>query len=84
MAARNISLRMDNENIVRIDRLASTVGRSRAWVLNQAAERYLDYEEWFLAQVNQGLDEARTAELVSHQEVMDEIRSKINGSLAEK
>jgi len=39
------------------------MSRSRAWVINHAVERYLDYEEWFIDAVKQGLKEAKPASL---------------------
>lgn len=57
---------MPQASIERIDRLAKALGRSRAWVLNQAAERYLDYEEWFVREVQAGLEEAREGQLQGH------------------
>lgn len=68
---------MDDEKIDRIDRLAGELGRSRAWVLNQAADRFLDYEEWFVRQVQEGIAEADHGDVVSHKAMMDELRRKI-------
>lgn len=78
MAARNISLRMDDEKIDRIDRLAADLGRSRAWVLNQAAEKYLDYEEWFVAQVHAGIADAEAGKVFDNEDVMAELREKLS------
>ncbi len=77
MNSRNISLRMDDEKIGRIDRLAAELGRSRAWVLNQAADRYLDYEEWFEQQVHAGIAEAESGDTVPHDQLISELRRKI-------
>ncbi len=82
MNARNISLRMDEEKIERIDRLAAELGRSRAWVLNQAADRYLEYEEWFVRQVQEGIAEARSGDTVPHEQVMAGLRRKIDKAKA--
>ncbi|HSH42505.1 MAG TPA: ribbon-helix-helix domain-containing protein [Arenicellales bacterium] len=77
MSARNISLRMRDDKIERIDRLAAELGRSRAWVLNQAADRYLEYEEWFAHQVRVGIAEDRAGDTVPHDEVMAGLRRRI-------
>ncbi len=47
MATRTASIRLDREKLERLDRLAAALSRSRAWVINQSIDRYLDYEEWF-------------------------------------
>ena len=78
MSTRNISLRMEDEKIERIDRLAAELGRSRAWILNQAANRYLDYEEWFVRQVQAGIAEERAGDTVPHDEVMTDLRRRID------
>jgi predicted transcriptional regulator len=77
VSARNISLRMDDEKIDRIDRLASELGRSRAWVLNQATDRFLEYEEWFVQQVRDGIADADAGNTIPHNQVMAEMRRKI-------
>ncbi len=82
MSARNISLRMDDEKIDRIDRLAAELGRSRAWVLNQAAERYLEYEEWFVQQVREGIADAKAGKTAPHDQVMAQLRRKIEKAQA--
>ena len=69
MAGKNASIRMDAEKLARVDSIAKAVNRSRAWVINQAVDRYLEYEEWFVQQVQQGLDEANQGKFASDQEV---------------
>jgi predicted transcriptional regulator len=52
------------------------MSRSRAWVINQAIERYLDYEEWFVSVVKRGLKEAETGEFAEHEAVVAACESK--------
>ncbi len=75
-STRNISVRMPEESIERVDRLAKALGRSRAWVLNQAAEHYLDYEEWFVREVQAGLQEAREGQLQEHDAIVEAWEAK--------
>lgn len=69
MAGKNASIRMDAEKLARVDSIAKAVNRSRAWVINQAVDRYLEYEEWFVQQVQQGLDEADQGQFATDQQV---------------
>ena len=46
------TVRINDDTIERIDCLANTLSRSRSWVINQAIERFLDYEEWFVFPVD--------------------------------
>ena len=64
------TVRMQNRTLKRIDGLANAMSRSRAWVINQAVERYLDYEEWFVTEVTQALKEAERGRLVGHATVV--------------
>ena len=77
MAARNISLRMSEEKIEQVDRLAKALGRSRAWIINEATERYLAYESWFIEQVEQGLAEVEAGKTIPHDKVMAGLRERI-------
>ncbi len=65
------TVRMDGRTLKRVDGLARAMSRSRAWVINQAVERYLDYEEWFAAEVKQALMEADAGQLVEHETVVN-------------
>jgi len=66
-AAKTITIRMDARTLKRIDRIARATNRSRASVINQAVERYLDYDEWFVNEVEKGLKEVGSGELVEHE-----------------
>ena len=63
------TIRMDARVLKRVDGVARTLSRSRAWVINQAVDRYLDYEEWFAAEVETGLKEAKAGKVVEHEGV---------------
>jgi predicted transcriptional regulator len=47
-------------------------------VLNQAADRYLEYEEWFARRVGEGMADAETGRILPHDEVMAGLREKIS------
>jgi predicted transcriptional regulator len=63
------TIRLDNDTLGRIDGLANALSRSRSWVINQAIERFLDYEEWFVQEVKDGLDEVARGEIATDEEV---------------
>lgn len=63
------TVRMEDEVLDRIDHLASELSRPRSWVINQAIERYLEYEEWFVCEVKAGLDEVERGEVGTDEEV---------------
>lgn len=65
------TIRMHDTMLDRVDSLAKSVNRSRTWVINQAVERFLSYEEWFVREVKAGVREATEGEVASHEEVAE-------------
>jgi len=63
------TVRMSDEVLDRVNTMAKTLNRSRTWVINQAVEKFLSYEEWFVREVQAGLDEARRGEFARDEEV---------------
>jgi len=68
------TIRFDNDTLVRIDGLANALSRSRSWVIQQAIERFLDYEEWYVQEVKAGLDEVERGDIASDEEVAARFR----------
>jgi predicted transcriptional regulator len=68
------TIRFDNDMLGRIDGLANALSRSRSWVIKQAIERFLDYEEWYVQEVKNGLAEAERGDIASDEEVAARFR----------
>ena len=68
------TIRLDNDTLGRIDGLANNLSRSRSWVINQAIERFLDYEEWFVQEVKDGLNEVERGDIATDEEVIARFR----------
>mgnify|MGYP001451899962 CR=1 FL=1 len=49
------SIRLSATTKDKIDRLAAATGRSRSYLLAEAVERYIEYETWFVAQVEEAI-----------------------------
>ena len=64
-----------------VDGVARAMSRSRAWVINQTVERYIDYEEWFVADVKEALKEVRAGAVVEHEAVMRQWERKRAGKM---
>lgn len=56
----------------RLDAMARALSRSQAWVIKQAIECYLDYEEWFAGRVKKGLEEAAAGQPTDHEAMAEE------------
>jgi predicted transcriptional regulator len=63
------TVRINEEVIGRVDDLAKSLSRSRSWVINQAIDRFLEYEEWFILEVKDGLNEVERGEIASDESV---------------
>lgn len=68
------TVRIDDDTLGRVDQLASELSRSRSWVINQAIERFLSYEEWFVQEVKDGLKEAERGEIATDDDVAARFR----------
>ena len=47
-------LKLEEETLGRIDKLATAMHRDRTWVMHKAIQRYLDSEEWFVSSAPAG------------------------------
>ena len=45
------TIRIDDKILGRVDGLAEALSRSKSWVINQAIDRFLDYEECYIKEV---------------------------------
>lgn len=63
------TVRIEDDMLGRIDGLAVSLSRSRSWVIKQAIERFLEYEEWFVQEVKEGLREVRRGDVATEDEV---------------
>jgi len=63
------TVRIDDDLLGRIDCLANTLSRSRSWVINQAIEKFVGFEEWFVQEVEDGLKEIEQNRIATDDEV---------------
>jgi predicted transcriptional regulator len=74
MQAKPTTVRLSQEVLSAIDGMAKTLGRSRAWVIQDALTRYLEYEIWFREEVQKGLDDLEAGRTLSHEDVKARLR----------
>jgi predicted transcriptional regulator len=53
----------------KLARLVTVRGRDTQALVQQVIERFVDYEEWFLREVEKGLAAADRDELIDHEEI---------------
>lgn len=60
----------------KLSRLAAERGSDAQTLVQEAVERFVDYDEWFLREVEKGLAAADRGELVDHQDIGKLIHSR--------
>jgi predicted transcriptional regulator len=64
----------------KLARLAAESGRDAEALAREAIERFVDYDEWFVNEVEKGLEQVARGEVLTHEEV----GARLKKSLAEK
>ena len=81
MAGKTASVRMDEEKLQRLDKLADITKRSRGWLINEAVDRYLSYEEWYIKAVEAGMEDVAAGRVIPHEEIKKEREVKLANSM---
>lgn len=82
MTLKTASIRMDDSKLKRLDAMAKVMNRSRTWLINQAVDKYLNYEEWFIKEVQDGLKEAQNPEnLIDHDAVVRKWEARLEAEM---
>lgn len=68
------SIRMPTTTKERIDAVASSLRRSRNFVLAEAVEQYLDLHARQIAHIEEGLADLAAGRVHSHEEIQDLVR----------
>ena len=72
-----IRLKPDLEE--KLSRLANDKGRDRESLVIEAVERMVDYDAWFLQEVEKGLASADRGEFIEHEEIRKLIERRYPG-----
>jgi len=60
-----------------LHQLAARTGRDTAQLVQEAVDRLLDYDSWFIKEVERGLAQAERGELIEHDEVVRRIEKRL-------
>ena len=60
----------------KLTRLAAERGRDTQTLVQEAIERFVDYDEWFIREVEKGLAAADSGEFIDHEEIGKLINSR--------
>ena len=69
--AKVISVALNDDTIGKLDHLTASLGRPKAWLIEQAITRYVDEQTWQIAAIAEALAEYQsgTATLITHEDV---------------
>lgn len=76
-----VTLRLPEELKGKLDRLAEATERSRSWLAQDAIRRYIEMNEWQVAEIREGVREADAGQFASGAEVAA-LREKWSGNEA--
>jgi predicted transcriptional regulator len=65
----------------KLTRLAAQRGSDAEMLAREAIERFVDYDEWFVREVEKGLASADRGEFLTHEEVGVRIEKRLAGKL---
>lgn len=63
------TLRTDEGTLARLDNVAKQMGRSRNWALNKAIEDFVEYHEWYVVKVKEGIAAANEGRFATKEEI---------------
>ena len=69
MALKATSVRLDDDTLARIGRMAEAMDRPRAWLMAEAIKQYVVREEWFIREVEKGVKAADEGRLIDHADI---------------
>ncbi len=76
-----MEIELSPELQAKLDRIASQQGRDSKSLVHEAVERLVGYDEWFLRQVEIGLEQADRGELLEDTEVAARMENLITRKL---
>jgi predicted transcriptional regulator len=79
----SLHVRIPQEIREELDRIATTMDRSRNWVVTEAIEQYLEVQRWQIDLIRERLAEAEsgTATFIPHEEVMERHEKRLREKL---
>lgn len=70
MTSTTMTIRLEPEMKVRLDNLAEITHRSKSFLASEAISEYLKMQEWQLAEIKNGIEEADAGELEDHENIL--------------
>ena len=79
-----MEIHLTPEKEAKLNELAARSGKNTAEFLQEAVDRLLEYENWFIQQVEKGLTQATRGELIEHDELVARIEQRLKEKQARR
>ncbi len=76
MRLKATSVRLDDDTLARVGQMADAMDRPRAWLMAQAIKQFVDRENWFINEIDQGVRAADEGRLLDHTDVRNKWEAK--------
>lgn len=70
MTSTTMTIRLESEVKVRLDKIAETTHRSKSFLAAEAIDQYLKTQEWQLTEIKKGILEANEDQLETHENIL--------------
>ena len=69
LSLKTMEVHLDPDVQIKLSRIAAARGSDAELVAREAIERFVDYDDWFISEVEKGFAAADRGELLTHEEV---------------
>jgi len=70
MTSTTMTIRLEPEMKIRLDKLAEVTHRSKSFLASEAIHEYLKIHEWQLVEIKKGIAEADEGQLIDHESIL--------------
>jgi len=69
MPLKATSVRLDDATLEQVGQMADAMDRPRAWLMAYAIKQYVEREQWFISEIEKGIQSADEGRLLDHDDV---------------
>ncbi len=69
MPLKATSVRLDDTTLEQVGQMAEAMDRPRAWLMAYAIKQYVEREQWFISEIDKGIQSADEGRLLDHDDV---------------
>lgn len=84
MPSVTMTVRLEDETKLRLEKLARITHRSKSFLAVEAINEYLSLQEWQLAEIEKGIIEADSGQVIDHNSIVTHWESKKRANSMDK